>query len=319
MEYAFVGGLSISQALLISPLTTISTRRWGTRTTLFIGVVLETVALIGASFATCIWHLLLSQGVCFGWGMGFLFVGSMGIIPQWFSTRRSLAMGISAAGAGLWGLIYNLVAATAIQTIGLAWTYRVLAAVGFVVNLFCSLLVKDRNKAVQPYQLAFDYKLFARLEFWLILGWGFLSELGYITLLYSLPNYAISIGLTPQQGSVVGALLNLGLCVGRPAVGYFSDALGRINMATIMTGFCGFICLVIWIFAKSYGVLLFFALLAGTVCGTFWSTAAPVGAEVVSLKELNSTLSMLWLVLVIPSTCEHSHLHTYTLIILTIS
>jgi MFS family permease len=215
MEYAFVGGLSISQALLISPLTTISTRRWGTRTTLFIGVVLETVALIGASFASCIWHLLLSQGVCFGWGMGFLFVGSMGIIPQWFSTRRSLAMGISAAGAGLWGLIYNLVAATAIQTIGLAWTYRVLAAVGFVVNLFCSLLVKDRNKAVQPYQLAFDYKLFARLEFWLILGWGFLSELGYITLLYSLPNYAISIGLTPQQGSVVGALLNLGLRVGR--------------------------------------------------------------------------------------------------------
>jgi hypothetical protein len=53
-------------------------------------------------------------------------------------------------------------------------------------------------------------------------------------------HYAISIGLTPQQGSVVGALLSLGLCVGRPAVGYFSDALGRINMATIMTGFCGF-------------------------------------------------------------------------------
>ena len=54
MEYAFVGGLSISQALLISPLTTISTRRWGTRTTLLIGVVLETVALIGASFARSI-------------------------------------------------------------------------------------------------------------------------------------------------------------------------------------------------------------------------------------------------------------------------
>ena len=147
-------------------------------------------------------------------------------------------MGISAAGAGLWGLAYNLVAAAAIQTIGLAWTYHILATVGLVVNLFCSLLVKDRNKAVQPYQLAFDYKLFARLEFWLMLGWGFLSELGYTMLLYSLPNYAISIGLTPQQGSVVGALLNPGLCVGRPAVGYFSDAL-RINVATVMTGFCG--------------------------------------------------------------------------------
>jgi Major Facilitator Superfamily len=184
MEYAFVGGLSISQALLISPLTTISTQHWGTRTTLFIGVVLGTVALISASFTTRIWHLLLSQGICFGWRMGFLFVGSMGIIPQWFSTRRSLAMGISAAGAGLWGLIYNLVAATAIQTIGLAWTYRILAAVGFVVNLFCSLLVKDRNKAVQPYQLAFDYKLFARLEFLADARLGLLERIGihHITL-----------------------------------------------------------------------------------------------------------------------------------------
>ena len=215
-------------------------------------------------------------------------------------------MGISAAGAGFWGLIYNLVTAAAIQRIGLPWTYRVLATVGFVVNLSCSLLVKDRNKAVQPYQLAFDYRLFARPEFLLMLGWGFLSELGYIVLLYSLPNYAISIGLTAQQGSVVGALLNLGLGIGRPVVGYFSDAMGRINMATIMTGFCGLICLVIWIFAKSYGVLLFFALLAGTVCGTFWSTAAPVGAEIVGLKELPSTLSMLWLVLVIPTACKLS-------------
>jgi len=168
-----------------------------------------------------------------------------------------------------WGLIYNLVAAAAIQIIGLAWTYRVLAVVWFVINLFCSLLVRDRNKAVQLYQLAFDYKLFARLEFWLMLGWAFLSELGYITLLYSLPNYAISIRFTPQRGFVVGALLNLGLCVGRPAVGYFSDTLGRINMATIMTGFCGLICLVIWIFAKSHGVLLFFGLLARTAYGPF--------------------------------------------------
>jgi hypothetical protein len=72
-------------------------------------------------------------------------------------------------------LIYNLVAAAAIQIIGLAWTYRVLAVVWFVINLFCSLLVRDRNKAVQLYQLAFDYKLFARLEFWLMLGWAFLG------------------------------------------------------------------------------------------------------------------------------------------------
>lgn len=93
LQYAFIGGLSISQALIVSPIATLTTRRFGTRTTLFIGVAFETVSFIGASFATQIWHLFLSQGICFGWGMGFLFVGSVGIAAQWFTTHRSLANG----------------------------------------------------------------------------------------------------------------------------------------------------------------------------------------------------------------------------------
>lgn len=66
----------------------------------------------------------------------------------------------------------------------------------------------------------------------------------------------------------------------------------------------GLLCLVIWIFARSFGVLVFFALLVGTISGTFWTTIAPVGAEVVGLKELPSALSIVWLVLVLPTTCE---------------
>ena len=69
-KFAFIGGLSISQALMVSPAITISTRKWGTRVTMFIGVALLTMSLVGASFANSFWSLLLAQGVCFGWGMG---------------------------------------------------------------------------------------------------------------------------------------------------------------------------------------------------------------------------------------------------------
>ena len=79
------------------------TRRYGTRTTLLIGVFLETLSLVGASFATKIWQLFLSQGICFGWGMGFQFVGSVSIIPQWFTKRRSVANGIATGGSGFGG------------------------------------------------------------------------------------------------------------------------------------------------------------------------------------------------------------------------
>ncbi|MCJ1394039.1 Tubulin beta chain (Beta tubulin) [Xylographa bjoerkii] len=302
LEYAFVGGLSISQALLISPLATYTTREFGTRTTLLLGVFFETLSLIGASFTTQIWQLFLSQGVCFGWGMGFLFVGTVGVVPQWFTKRRSLANGIGTAGSGIGGMVYSLATNAMIQSIGLSWAFRVLGIVAFVVNFICAIVIKDRNKAIGASQLAFDYRLFKRKEYLLLQGWGFFSMLGYVVLLFSLPNYALSVGLTAQQGSIIGALLNLGQGIGRPLVGIFSDTAGRINIAGFLTFFCGLLCFVVWTFAKSFGVLIFFALIGGTVAGTFWTTIAPVGAEVVGLKELPSALSITWLVLVLPTT-----------------
>ncbi|KAF1840712.1 MFS general substrate transporter [Cucurbitaria berberidis CBS 394.84] len=302
IHYAFIGGLSISQALLMSPVATLTTRLFGTRTTLLIGVAFEAVSFIGASFATRIWHLFLSQGVCFGWGMGFLFVGSVGIAAQWFTTRRSLANGIAAAGSGLGGLVYSLAAQAMIKNIGLPWAFRILAVIAFVVNAACALLIKDRNKQIGSSQLSFDYTLFKRIEFLGLMCFGFLSILGYVILLFSLPNYARTIGLSAQQGSIIGAILNLGQVLGRPPIGYFSDGIGRLNMASSMTFLCGVFCLLIWMFAKSFGVLIFFSLVGGMVAGTYWAIVAPITTEVMGLVRLPSALSITWLVLVLPTT-----------------
>ncbi|KAL1637617.1 hypothetical protein SLS58_009290 [Diplodia intermedia] len=303
LDFAFVGGLSISQALFVSPLATMTTRRFGTRVTLLIGVFFETLSLIGASFATEIWQLFLSQGVCFGWGMGFLFVASVGVTPQWFTTRRSFANGIAASGSGLGGLMYSLATNAMIQRISLGWTFRILGICAFTVNTVCALLIKDRNKKIGSSQLAFDYRLFRKPEFLLLLGFGFLSMLGYIVLLFSLPNYAQGgIGLSAHQGSVIGAMLNLGQALGRPPIGYFSDNVGRMNMASIMTFLAGLFSLVIWIFAKSYGVMIFFALIVGMVAGTYWAVVAPVTTEAIGIADLPSALSITWIVLVLPTT-----------------
>lgn len=308
LEYAFVGGLSISQALMISPLATTITRVFGTRYTLLCGVFLETLALIGASFTHEIWQLFLSQGICFGFGMGFLFVGSVGVPPQWFTKRRSLANGICTAGSGIGGMMYSLATNAMIDSMGVEWALRILGILCCGVNFICAMLMRDRNKAIGASQLAFDHTLFRRPEYWLLLGWGFFSMMGYIVLLFTLPSYATSIGLTAKQGSIVGALLNLGQGLGRPVVGIFSDSAGRINLATVCTFLAGVLSLAIWIPAKSYGLLIFYALIVGTVAGTFWTTIGPVGAEVVGLQELPSALSIVWLFLVLPSTCEYCSL-----------
>ncbi|KEY69256.1 hypothetical protein S7711_01707 [Stachybotrys chartarum IBT 7711] len=302
LQYAFVGGLSISCAMLVSPVATLSTRRFGTHVTLCVGTALEVAGLIGASFASSIWHLFLSQGLAFGFGMGFLFVASVGIPPQWFTTKRSLANGVSASGSGFGGLLYSLAAGAMIRNIGLAWCFRVLGILALAVNAICIALIRDRNKILGSRHAAFDMKLFKRPEYLLLSGYAFFSMLGYIALVFSLADYARNIGLNPSQAAVVSALLNLGQGIGRPPIGYFSDSIGRLNMAAITTFFSALLIFVVWVFANSYGVLIFYALIGGTVAGTFWATIGPVAVEIVGLQDLPSALNLEWLVIVLPST-----------------
>ncbi|CAI7624148.1 unnamed protein product [Penicillium glandicola] len=306
LSYAFTGGLSISCALLVAPLATYMIQKFGVRLVLNLGIFLETLSLITASFATQKWHIFLSQGVCFGFGMGFLFVGSVGITPQWFDKHRGVAMGINAGGSGLGGLIYSLAVGAIIPRYGLGWAFRILGIMSCVVNLVCCNLLRDRNKAVGSRFTAFHLPLLRRPEFLLFLGWGVFSMLGYVALLFSVANFALSTGLSSHQASVVSALLNLGQGLGRPFVGMFSDRFGRINMATFLTFLCGLFCLVVWTSAESMGVICFFAVLVGTVAGTYWATVSPVLAEIIGIRDLPSGLSITWLTLVAPCTVSEA-------------
>ncbi|KAL1582092.1 hypothetical protein WHR41_09172 [Cladosporium halotolerans] len=302
LQYALIGGLSISQALLVSSVVSTSNDKLGTRASLAIGTLLISVSMLASSYATSVWQLFLSQGACFGYGMGFLYITGSAVLPQWFSKRRSLAVAISSSGAGFGGLAYNLGVGSGIEQLGWRWTYIVLAISTLLANTVCVMLIRDRNKVVQPQRRFFDRRLFAHVSTWLIITWGVVTDLGYITLLYSLPNYSLSIGLTARQGSVVGAMLSLGIALGRPPMGYWADRHGRINVAIFTTAACGVLCFALWIPAKSYAVLIIFALTSGTVTGTFWASVVPVTAEIVGMQKLSLAFSMVCLSLVLPTT-----------------
>lgn len=80
LEFAFIGCLSISMCQTVSPLATICTRKYGTWATMSVGIALQAAGLFGASWSIEIWQQFLSQGICFGQGMGFLFVASVGLV-----------------------------------------------------------------------------------------------------------------------------------------------------------------------------------------------------------------------------------------------
>ena len=205
-----------------------------------------------------------------GAGVGFVSIPCIAILPQWFDKRRSLAGGISSAGSGIGGLIFSFATQAMIENVSLAWSLRITGIVVGVMNLVAAVTIRNRNKAIKPPQRGFDMKLLRRYDVLLLLAWAFISMLGYITLLYSLSDFARSIGLDANQASAITAFLNLGTALGRPMIGVASDRYGRMETAGLITFFCGFICFAIWLPAKSYGVTIFFAIVVGAILGVFW-------------------------------------------------
>ncbi|KAG6006504.1 hypothetical protein E4U43_000433 [Claviceps pusilla] len=152
----------------------------------------------------------MATGVLFGLGMGFLFTPSVGIVPQWFSTKRSLANGLAVCGSGLGGLLYSFASGAMIRNLSLGWTFRILGILAFVVNTACILLINDRNKINGSRQLPFDTTLLKRPEFLLLLGFGWFSMLGYVVLIFGLANYANEIGLGASKAALISTFFNLG-------------------------------------------------------------------------------------------------------------
>jgi MFS family permease len=256
--------------MLSAPLITHLARSFGIKPPMFAGAVIFGGGFIAASFASRVWHLLLSQGALVGLGVGFVYVPSIAVLSQWFARRRSLANGISAAGSGIGGLVFSFAAGALIDHLGIAWALRITGIIALLALLLAAAFIRDRNSIIQPRQHPFDMRLAWRADVLLLLSWAFLSMLGYIPLLYSLSDFSISIGLSRQQATQVTAFLNMGTAIGRPFIGVASDRFGRFGVATSLTLLCGLSCLVIWIPATSFGVTVFFAILSGAILGVFW-------------------------------------------------
>jgi len=157
----------------------------------------------------------------------------------------------------------------------------------------------------------------------LLLAWVFISMLGYIVLLFSLSDFALSIGLSRSQATDIIGLLNVGTAVGRPIIGILSDRWSRIDTAGALTLLCGVSCFAFWLPATSYALTVFFAILCGAIVGVFWmvsgdrnrdelqtaplttypnQTIGPLCVEVAGIKNLQSLLSLSWAAVIIPAT-----------------
>jgi MFS family permease len=119
--------------------------------------------------------------------------------------------------------------------------------------------------------------------------------------LFTLAQFATDgLGLSQANGAALQSILAATRLVG-PVLGYASDRAGRINIPILCYLLAGLSCLCMWMTAKSFGALIAFALVQGSVAGVVWSTAPAVTATIVGLNELDPALTTFWCIVVVPA------------------
>ena len=96
-----------------------------------IGLVMLVAALVMASFATHVTHLVFTQGLLYGVGAALLYNPFMIYIEEWFEEQKGLAYSIFWAGTGFSGAVVPFLMEWALYKYGFRTTMR--ASAVFIV------------------------------------------------------------------------------------------------------------------------------------------------------------------------------------------
>lgn len=132
-----------------------------------------------ASISHKYYQFLLSQGVCSALGASMIFYPSMSCVVTYFLRKRSFALGITATGSSIGGVIFPVMVVKLIPEIGFGWTMRVCAFMILGLMIVGNLTLKSRiapvAKPVKPMDFIVPFK---EANFALLTLGSFLTFLG---------------------------------------------------------------------------------------------------------------------------------------------
>ncbi len=110
------------------------------------GTFFVVLGIMMTSLCTTLWQLVLAQGVCVGMGSGALFLTAVAIVPMYFTSKKSVAMGIAASGSSLGGVLYPIIFRQLQPNIGYPWTIRSIGFIALATSAVPCVTVKMPNQ-----------------------------------------------------------------------------------------------------------------------------------------------------------------------------
>lgn len=258
---------------------------------IILGVFFEVFGMFMTSIATQYWQIMLAQGVCVGIGAGMAFMPSVAIVGTYFSTRRSTAMGITATGSSIGGIIYPIVLKKLIENLGFRWAVRVMAFIMLGTLLISVAVMRPRLPPRKSGPLINVENLLDPI-FATWLAGVFFTLIGLYVPFFYVEQYALNIGVSPDLAFYMIIIMNAGSIPGRVVPGMVADKIGSLAImipAVLLSG----VILFAWISVKSQASLIaasfFYGLTSGSLQAMLPSTVVFLCPD---LSKLGTNLGM---------------------------
>jgi MFS family permease len=217
---------------------------------------------------------------------------TVSVVPsQWFSRKRGLANGIVFAGGGLGGAAISVSMDQLAQSLGPAWTLRIIGFLTLATGLPAAMLVKERAHLRRTTFV--QWSLFRTLRFDMLFIAGMIGTFPLFVPPFFLPLFCESIGLRAGTGAAVVALFNFSSAIGRISLGLLCDFIGPLNVLFLTLVFGGISMLGLWPFSGTLAPLIVFAIWNGIANGGFFAVVPTVIGSVFGAEKVPLTMGMI--------------------------
>jgi MFS family permease len=277
-DTAAVFSVGFASAALYMPLMGYWLDRFGPGIVLPVGAVMVSAGFILTTVSTEVWHFILSLGaLVVGASTLLAYNAHFVFVPNWFETRRGLALGIVSSGAGVISILALPLLQELIDTQGWRSGCIAYAAILLAVVLPLTLVLQRRRpqdfglnpdgvtggqgaaggpegriRIMDAAWVATDWTLvraMATLRFWMI-ALGFASGLFvWYAIMVHQTRYLLDLGFDSTLAALALGLVPMCGVAGQIGFGWLSDRIGREWVWTMS-------CLG---FAITYGLLLVLA------------------------------------------------------------
>ena len=245
------------------------------RTLVVIGSFLVPFGFMMTSLCREYWQVVIAQGIVVGLGNGCLWVPSVAILPQYFTTRKALANGLAAAGSSVGGIVYPITFRQLEQSIGFGWATRCVAFISIATSMISLSVMKQRVMPKQKRKLL-DLDAFKEPPYSLYCAAMFLAFASFYGPVYYIQPYAIQTGITSESFAFyLLPILNAASVPGRILPNFAGDYIGPLNIlipASFVTG----VMALVWAGVHTFSGIIVWACFYGFFSGAFVSIA-PVG------------------------------------------